>query len=81
MLVLGRNKGERIRITAPDGTHCWVSVERVGAGNVRIGFDFDSDYRIAREEIIDGGPEGADVMPSMPATIREDHSEESKEAA
>jgi hypothetical protein len=75
MLVLSRKTGQRIRITTPDGTHCWVSVERLNEGSkarlgARLGFVFPAGFVITREEVIDGGPDGADVMPSMPATRR-----------
>ena len=71
MLVLSRKPGQRIRITTPDGTHCWVSVERLNEGyKARLGLVFPAGFVIAREEVIDGGPDGADVMPSMPATRR-----------
>jgi len=68
MLVLGRETGERVRITGPDGSFGWVKVVRTAIGTVRLGLEFPRSYQIEREELIDGGPVGADVVPPLPAT-------------
>lgn len=73
MLVLGRKQGQRVRITSPNGDHYWVMVCRDGrdGGTVRLGFEFDAEYKIGREDCIkrpgvnhDGGPDIIDGAPS-----------------
>jgi len=52
MLVLGRGIGERIRLTTPDGIVVWVSVERLGGNDCRIGIEAPPAVEIVREEVI-----------------------------
>ncbi len=54
MLILGRKLKERIRLTLPDrrGIVVWVSVERLGANDCRIGIEAPPAVEIVREEVI-----------------------------
>lgn len=51
MLILGRKLGERIRLTV-NGIEIWVSVERLGGNDCRIGIEAPPAVEIVREEII-----------------------------
>ena len=52
MLILGRKLKERIRLTTPDGIVVWVSVERTGKQDCRIGITAPLAVEIVREEVI-----------------------------
>jgi sRNA-binding carbon storage regulator CsrA len=54
MLILGRKLKERIRLTLPDrrGIVVWVSVERLGGNDCRIGIEAPPAVEIVREEVI-----------------------------
>jgi sRNA-binding carbon storage regulator CsrA len=54
MLILGRKLKERIRLTLPDrrGIVVWVSVERLGANDCRIGIEAPPAVEIVREELL-----------------------------
>ena len=39
MLILGRKLKERVRLTTPNGIVVWVSVERLGGNDCRIGIE------------------------------------------
>ena len=52
MLILGRKLKERVRLTTPDGIVVWVSIERLGGNDCRIGIEAPSAVEIVREEII-----------------------------
>ena len=52
MLILGRKLGERIRLTTPDGIVVWVSVERLGGNDCRIGIEAPPAVEIVREELL-----------------------------
>ena len=51
MLILGRKLGERIRLTV-NGIEIWVTVERLGKHDCRIGITAPPAVEIVREEII-----------------------------
>ena len=51
MLVLGRGIGERIRLTV-NGVTIWVSVERLGGNDCRIGIEAPPAVEVVREEVI-----------------------------
>ena len=54
MLILGRKLKERIRLTLPDrrGIVVWVSVERLGGNDCRIGIEAPPAVEIVREELL-----------------------------
>ena len=58
MLALGRKAGERVRLfDRLTGVELGsVLLIRVGPGNARLGFEFDSSIEILREELADGVP-------------------------
>ncbi len=71
MLVLKRQKNERIAIDAPNGDRIWISVAGLDRGAARIAIEAPTNYNIAREELIpqpgvnhDGGPDRKDGAPS-----------------
>ena len=51
MLVLKRKVGERIIITAPDGTQIVLMMVEVRGDQARFGIDAPSSWAIHREEI------------------------------
>lgn len=51
MLILGRKLKERIRLVV-NGVTIWVSVERLGGNDCRIGIEAPPAVEIVREEII-----------------------------
>lgn len=51
MLVLGRAKGERIRITV-NGVMIWVTVTEIDRGKVRLGITAPREVVISREELL-----------------------------
>jgi carbon storage regulator CsrA len=51
MLSLTRRVGERVRIIAGDKI-IWVSIQDVGRGKAKIGFQADRDVDIRREELL-----------------------------
>lgn len=53
MLVLSRKMSERIYITLPDGTRGSVLVVSA-TGKVRLGFDCPANWKIDRDDYIDG---------------------------
>ncbi len=52
MLILGRKLKERIRLTTSDGIVVWVSIERLGGNDCRIGIEAPPAVEIVREEVI-----------------------------
>ena len=48
MLVLGREKGERVLI----GDNIWVTVLKTGSGGVKLGIEAPSEVRILRGELV-----------------------------
>lgn len=51
MLLLTRKKGERIRLTLPDGRAIWVTLVSVERFVARIGFECPREIEIEREEL------------------------------
>jgi len=51
MLILGRKLHERIRLTV-NGVTIWVSVERLGGNDCRIGIEAPPAVEIVREELL-----------------------------
>lgn len=51
MLILGRKLKERVRLTV-NGVTIWVSVERLGGNDCRIGIEAPPAVEIVREEVI-----------------------------
>ncbi len=51
MLVLSRLVGERIFITAPDGTRLTIALCDLERGKAKIGVDAPDDWTIHREEV------------------------------
>ena len=51
MLVMTRQRHERIRIKLPDGRCVWVQVALIDRTKVRLAFDAPRDIEIDREEI------------------------------
>ena len=51
MLILGRKLGERIRLVV-NGVTIWVSVERLGGNDCRIGITAPPAVEIVREELL-----------------------------
>ena len=51
MLILGRKLHERIRLVV-DGVTIWVSVERLGGNDCRIGIEAPPAVEIVREEVV-----------------------------
>lgn len=65
MLVLSRGETETINIFAPDGVPLGsVTVVAIRTMNhVRLGFDFPSNYRIMRSELVD------DTLPTAAKSV------------
>jgi len=53
MLVLGRKKNERIRLTIND-LEIWITVCDIHENKIRLGIEAPKDVKIQREEIING---------------------------
>jgi len=51
MLILGRKLHERIRLVV-NGVTIWVSVERLGGNDCRIGIEAPPAVEIVREELL-----------------------------
>jgi len=51
MLILGRKLKERIRLVV-NGVTIWVSVERLGGNDCRIGIEAPPAVEIVREELL-----------------------------
>ena len=52
LLCITRRFGERVRLSYPDGTVVWVTVEAHGRGDVRLTFKAPQTVRIMREELL-----------------------------
>ena len=52
MLILGRKLTERVWLTTPNGIVVWVSVERLGGNDCRIGIEAPPAVEIVREELL-----------------------------
>ena len=52
MLLLTRNREERVIITLSDGRRIVVTVTDIWRDKVRIGFEADQDIAIHREEVL-----------------------------
>lgn len=61
MLVLKRKVGERIFIGPPEQPYGIVSVEEVGPGGVRLGFEFGPEIEVNREEIAQRAVEASET--------------------
>jgi sRNA-binding carbon storage regulator CsrA len=60
MLVITRNAcheilKRRVRLTLPDGRHCWLTLLDVECGKARLGFECPPDVTISREELLSPG--------------------------
>ena len=51
MLVLSRNKGERVILTCPGGVKVTVTFIRYNGRSILLGFDAPEDCIISREEL------------------------------
>ena len=51
MLVIGRKRGERIRLTVA-GNIIWITVKEIDRNKCRIGISAPEEVKIMREELI-----------------------------
>ena len=58
MLVLSRKRGERVIVGNEETGIVIVTVEYLGSGQVKLGFEAPPDVPILRGELTEGGDDG-----------------------